>query len=273
MATHLIGDVHGCIGTLGALLERCEIDLERDRLVLVGDLVGRGPRSLDVLRWAASTAAAMGERFEVVLGNHDLQLLARARGVAERRPSDRLDAVLEAPDRDRLLDWLGARPLALQVGAALVVHAGLDPAWSVAETLQRAARLRAALAGPPATELLRRDGLGEPATDDPALAELRRDLAILTRLRMLDAEGRPAAYTGPPEDAPAGLVPWFRVPGRRAADTTVVFGHWAALGLLVEPRLIGLDSGCAWGRQLTALRLDNRRIVQQDVVPAERPGG
>jgi bis(5'-nucleosyl)-tetraphosphatase (symmetrical) len=180
--------------------------------------------------------------------------------------------VLAAPDRDRLLGWLGSRPLALAVEGALVVHAGVEPSWTVAGTLERAARLQGALAGPRAAELLRRGRPGELEPDDPTLAGLRHDLAILTRLRMFDAEGRPAPYTGPPGDAPAGLVPWFRVPGRRTAETTVVFGHWAALGLLVEPRLVGLDSGCAWGRQLTALRLDDRRIVQQEVAPAERPG-
>jgi bis(5'-nucleosyl)-tetraphosphatase (symmetrical) len=272
VATYLIGDVHGCIDTLEALLERTGIDPEHDRLVLVGDLVGRGPRSLEVLRWAFERAGSMRGRFETVLGNHDLHLLALARELAEPRATDRLDAVLAAPDRDRLLGWLGSRPLALAVEGALVVHAGVEPSWTVAGTLERAARLQGALAGPRAAELLRRGRPGELEPDDPTLAGLRHDLAILTRLRMFDAEGRPAPYTGPPGDAPAGLVPWFRVPGRRTAETTVVFGHWAALGLLVEPRLVGLDSGCAWGRQLTALRLDDRRIVQQEVAPAERPG-
>jgi bis(5'-nucleosyl)-tetraphosphatase (symmetrical) len=268
-STWVIGDVHGCSDTLSRLLERAEIDLERDRLILIGDLVNRGPRSLDVLRWARARARTMGPRFEAVLGNHDLHLLALARGVRQGRLSDTLDEILAAPDRVELLDWLRRRPLALLADGALIVHAGVEPSWTVEETLQRARALSTALQGPEADALLRRSARSSGRNDDteltPSLAERQRDLATLTRLRMLDARGRPDPYTGPPGEAPPGRTAWFDVPGRRTAGTTVVFGHWAALGLYVADALYGIDSGCAWGRRLTALRLADRVIVQQDV--------
>jgi bis(5'-nucleosyl)-tetraphosphatase (symmetrical) len=261
MATYVLGDVHGCFATLQALLARLDFDPDRDRLWLVGDLVNRGPASLAVLRWAKGLAERMGGRFVAVLGNHDLRLIARHAGIGAPRPRDTLEEVLAAPDRDALVGWLAARPLLQREGDLVLVHAGLHPAWTPEEAERRARRLAAAFAGPLSAALLR---------PPSAPAELREALAAFTLLRTCTPDGRPSHFSGPPDEAPPGYAPWFRIPGRRSAEATVVFGHWAALGLLVEPNLVALDTGCVWGQRLTALRLDDRTVVEQEV--RELPG-
>jgi bis(5'-nucleosyl)-tetraphosphatase (symmetrical) len=263
MATYAIGDIHGCFETLQGLLRRIAFDPRADRLWLVGDLVNRGPESLDVLRWAVE----QGDRVVAVLGNHDLHLLARAAGVGGAKKRDSLDAVLTAPDRDDLLAWLQTRPLIHREGETLMVHAGLFPAWSprLAERLARDVEER--LRGEGAAKLLAsveersaerwKEGLAGPE-------RARAALAGFARLRTLDPTGRMCAgFSGPPEEAPRGCRPWFAVRGRRSAGLTVIFGHWAALGLKVGGGIAALDTGCAWGRELTALRLDDWRIFQQ----------
>lgn len=273
MATFAVGDVHGCWESLERLLARLPFDPASDRLWLVGDLVNRGPRSLEVLRWARSTAAAMGERFAAVLGNHDLRLLALAAGLTRPKRLDTLEEVLAAPDGGDLVAWLGGLPLLheAEVGGEpwVMVHAGLRPEWTVAGAAAAARRVEAALAGP------RRDGLlvkgpPDPGADAPGLHPLREDLAAFTLLRTLTAKGRRCDFSGPLEELPDGCVPWFRVPGRRSAGRRIVCGHWAALGLHREKRVLAIDSACVWGRRLTAVRLDDGDLFQQDA--AERPG-
>jgi bis(5'-nucleosyl)-tetraphosphatase (symmetrical) len=263
MATYAIGDVHGCFATLRALLARCGFSPRRDRLWMVGDLVNRGPRSLEVLRWAA----AMGDRLVAVLGNHDLYFLARAAGLTERRRRDTLDEVLEAADGAELVAWLRSRPLLHREGDRVLVHAGLYPEWS-AENAERLAReTEERLRGRDGDRLLQstlvkrtdrwREGLG-------AGARARVVLAGMARLRALTAGGRMCTdFSGPPEELPAGCLPWFEVPGRRSAGALVIFGHWAALGLRLAPGLAGLDTGCVWGQSLTALRLDDAAVFQE----------
>jgi bis(5'-nucleosyl)-tetraphosphatase (symmetrical) len=266
MATYAIGDVHGCFETLRRLLRRIAFDRRRDRLWLVGDLVNRGPRSLEVLRWAVE----QGDRLVVVLGNHDLHLLARAAGVAEVKRRDTLEAVLEAPDRDDLLLWLRNRPLVHREGEHLLVHAGLFPSWSPAGAERLAREVEERLRSDKASRLL--------AAIDQKTAERWRDdlaghdralaaLAGFARLRTLDAEARMCPdFSGPPQTAPRGCRPWFSVPDRRSAGVTVLFGHWAALGLRLESGVAALDTGCAWGRELTALRLDDGRVFNEAAV-------
>jgi bis(5'-nucleosyl)-tetraphosphatase (symmetrical) len=263
MATYAIGDIHGCFKTLQRLLRRIAFDPSQDQLWLVGDMVNRGPRSLEVLRWAAE----QGDRIVAVLGNHDLHLLARAAGVSEIKKRDTLEAVLAAPDRDDLLAWLRARPLIHRDGETLMVHAGLFPDWGpkLAERLGREVKQR--LQGDGAPKLL--------ASIDQKTAErwkegltgmerARTALAGFARLRTLDEEGRMcAAYSGVPEQAPKGCRAWYSVRGRKSAGFTVIFGHWAALGLRVGKGIAALDTGCVWGRELTALRLDDWRIFQE----------
>lgn len=268
MATYAIGDVHGCFETLRRLLRRVAFDPRRDRLWMVGDLVNRGPRSLEVLRWAAG----LGDRIVAVLGNHDLHLLARAAGVAEPKKRDTLDAVLEAPDRDELLAWLSARPLVHREGDALLVHAGLFPSWGPKQAERLAREVEERLQGESSPKLLASVAQKNPERWKDSLSgpeRARAALAAFARLRTLDAEGRMCAdFSGAPEDAPKGCRPWFEARDRKSAGVTVIFGHWAALGLRVGDGIAALDTGCAWGRSLTALRLDDWRIFQE---PAGEP--
>lgn len=270
MATWAIGDVHGCFRTLQALLGRMEFDVRRDRLWMVGDLVNRGPRSLETLRWARALDAEMGDRFQVVLGNHDLHLIARRLRVAGKKPRDTLKKVLKAADAAELIDWLRRRPFVHFERIAgrdhVLVHAGLRPGWSPEDALEASGRLRRLLSGPDARNLLRRGGDLEhgrrrPSTAGPEARD-RAALAAFTRTRMLDADARRRDYNGPPERAPAGLRPWFDAAPRACPGRVVVCGHWAALGLRLRPDLIALDSGCVWGGALTAVRLEGRLVVQ-----------
>jgi bis(5'-nucleosyl)-tetraphosphatase (symmetrical) len=263
MATYAIGDVHGCFETLQRLLRKVGYDPGRDRLWFVGDLINRGPGSLAMLRWAAE----QGDRIVVVLGNHDLHLLARAAGVSEAKKRDNLESVLEAPDRDDLLAWLQGRPLVHREGELLLVHAGLFPEWTPAQAESLAREVEARLRGEKATKLLAAAEQKAPVRWTESLSGPERAqvaLAGFARLRALEADGRMCAdFSGPPALAPKGCRPWFEAPGRKSAGATVIFGHWAALGLKIGQGIAALDSGASWGRELTALRLDDWRIFQE----------
>ena len=259
MAIYAVGDVQGCAAELERLLDGLDLDPARDRLWFVGDLVNRGPASLEVLRLVSS----LGDAAIVVLGNHDLHLLAVARGHAALRDGDdALQAVLASRERERLLDWLQARPM-LHHDAALdvtLLHAGLPPQWDIALARRCAGELEAALRSERSGRLfdamygnlpdLWRDDLG--GTD-----RLRFITNALTRLRACDPEGRMLLrFKGPVARLPAGAVPWFRVPGRRSSGARIVCGHWSALGYLDENGVLALDTGCVWGGTLTAQRID-----------------
>jgi bis(5'-nucleosyl)-tetraphosphatase (symmetrical) len=266
MATYAIGDVHGCFKTLQKLLRKIQHDSRHDRLWFVGDLVNRGPRSLAVLRWAVE----QGDRIVAVLGNHDLHLLGRADRVSAPKRRDSLAEVLEAPDRDDLLAWLRRRPLLHREGGHLLVHAGLFPAWTPERAEKLARETEAALRDGDSLDLVAsNDRKVDERWDEnlPPGERVRAALAGFAKIRTLDANGRMcSSFSGHPEQAPEGCRPWFADPDRRSRDVTVVFGHWAALGLWMEDGLAGLDSGCAWGRELTALRLDDGRLFQQHSV-------
>lgn len=263
MATYGVGDVQGCFLTLRRLVERIRFDPAIDRLWLVGDLVNRGPRSLEVLRWVRD----LGDRATVVLGNHDLHLLARGEGVCAPRPLDTLDDVLVADDGPALLEWLRTRPLLHREDPYVLVHAGLLPAWSVDEAERLAREAEGVLRGDRRAELLaalgRRGASPRPEPLEP-IGRIASAAVVLTRLRVCDADGAlVAGFHGPPEGAPPGTFPWFAAPGRRSASHTIVFGHWAALGLHRTAGLIGLDTGCVWGGRLTAIRLDDGTLFQE----------
>ncbi len=269
MATYVIGDVHGCFATLQALWPRLGFDQRRDRLWLVGDLVNRGPRSLEVLRWAREKSERLGGRMRVVLGNHDLHLLAMHDGYAKSRRKDTLEEVLAAPDREQLIAWLACQPLVYRDGDALLVHSGLLPHWTPEETEEVARGLEATLRAPD-----RRRPLIDRAlvlADDSPWVGRRADLAAFAGLRTCTTAGKPCQHKGPPDEAPPGCLPWFQVPGRRSVTVTVVFGHWAAMGLRLEPKAIGLDSGCVWGQRLTAIRLEDRALFQQETIDTLPP--
>jgi bis(5'-nucleosyl)-tetraphosphatase (symmetrical) len=258
LALYAIGDLQGCHAEFMALIDRIGFDARHDRLWLTGDLVNRGPDSLAVLREVKS----LGDAVTVVLGNHDLHLLAMAyapRGV--RRRERELEAVLDAPDAAELLPWLAARPLLHRERGIpwTLIHAGLPPEWTLADAERCAREVERALRED-------REGLLEsmygnaPDRWSPSLAgreRLRFIVNCLTRLRVVDVKGRLLlSHKGPIQDAPRGAIPWFRHPQRATRGDSLVFGHWSALGYLSEPGLLCLDTGCVWGGSLTAKRLD-----------------
>jgi bis(5'-nucleosyl)-tetraphosphatase (symmetrical) len=267
VSRYAIGDIQGCMASLERLLALIDFSPARDELWLVGDLVNRGPRSLDVLRWAH----AMGNRITCVLGNHDLHLLARAAGAAEAKKRDTLDDVLAAPDCDRLIDWLRSRPLCHADDRFVMIHAGLHPQWTVPDAKARAAEIEQQLRGPSWRAFLAQS-FGPPPRWDDKLGgsdRWRAILAYLARARTLKPDGRVEPdFDGPPSQAPPGCVPWFHYPAPKWTTHTAVFGHWAALGLDLGPRHIALDTGCVWGKSLTAIRLDDRSIFQVKAVEA-----
>lgn len=263
MATYAIGDIQGCFTSLMALLNRVAFDPAHDRLWLVGDLVNRGPDSLRTLRFVRE----LGPAAITVLGNHDLYLLMVAHGaVRSRSKDDTLQAVLDAPDRDALLSWLRTRPLMHLENGFAMVHAGLLPGWTVTQARALAREVEGALAGPYHADLLHNMWGSEPADwhdDLRDYARMRVIVNAMTRMRFCTPDGKmDFKVKGEVTKAPKGYVPWFEVPGRKSVDTTVVFGHWSALGLRVEPRLLALDSGCLWGRELSAVRLEDRAVFQ-----------
>ena len=258
MTRYAIGDVQGCDEELRALLARLKFSADRDRLWFVGDLVNRGPGSLETLRLVRSLA----DNAVVVLGNHDLHLLAVALGAHRRRKSDTLDEVLAAPDRDQLLEWLTTRPLAHAEGDDLMVHAGIVPQWTPAQTLSLAAEVAAALRRDPRRLFEHMYG-NEPDRWDAQLAgmdRLRFVINVLTRLRVCTADGRiDVSIKGPPPPPPSPLRAWFEFAERGTRGVRVIFGHWSALGLVQRPGVLGLDTGCVWGGSLTAQDLDSDR--------------
>jgi bis(5'-nucleosyl)-tetraphosphatase (symmetrical) len=255
------------MASLTRLLALIELDPARDHLWLTGDLVNRGPRSLDVLRWAHANTAHV----TVVLGNHDLHLLRRVAGAIGEKKRDTLADVLAAPDRDALIDWLRTRPLLHVEDDFVLVHAGLHPKWTIAEARALAAEIESALASDDWRDFAARTAYqGTTPAWDPALASGERWRALLAyfcHARTLRPDGRcELDFDGPPHEAPPGCVPWFRFPDPAWATHTAVFGHWAALGLDFGPRHIALDSGCVWGKSLTAVRLDDRAVFQVKAV-------
>jgi bis(5'-nucleosyl)-tetraphosphatase (symmetrical) len=258
MALYAIGDIQGCDAELGMLLHALKFSADRDRLWFVGDLVNRGPKSLETLR----RIRALGDAATVVLGNHDLHLLAVALGQARLRDDDTLDEVLAAPDRDELVEWLVHRPLLHEDPAQnlCLLHAGLAPQWDMATARSCAREFEQALRGNPARVLEQIYG-DEPNRWDPGLEgqdRLRFIANCFTRLRYVDAAGRLAlrAKGSPKKAQTKALVPWFEAANAEWRGPRVVFGHWSTLGFFRNSRVISLDTGCVWGGSLTALRLD-----------------
>jgi bis(5'-nucleosyl)-tetraphosphatase (symmetrical) len=258
VSRHAIGDIQGCCSELRTLLTRIGFSADRDRLWLVGDLVNRGPASLEVLRFVR----ALGDNAIVVLGNHDLHLLAVACGCQAARRSDTLDEILRAPDRDALLEWLAMRPLAHFEAGDLLVHAGVVPQWSAETTLGLAREVESALRNDPRNLFDHMYG-DEPdhwRADLAGTDRLRFAINVLTRVRVCTNEGRiNLRLKGKPPADRSQWLPWFDVQSRRTRDVRVVFGHWSALGLVVRNDVVGLDSGCVWGGSLTAFDLDRDR--------------
>ena len=279
MALYLIGDVQGCDTALGRLLDEIAFSPSRDRLVLLGDLVNRGPESLAVLR----RMAALGDAAACLLGNHDLHLLVVSQGVRRPHRTDTLGDILAAPDRDALLDWLRHRPMALHERGVLMVHAGVLPQWSAARTMQLAAEVETVLRGADWHVFMHQMYGNQPDEWHDGLqgtARLRVIVNALTRLRLCTADGRMEFDTkdsSGADGAPPGFMPWFDVPGRQTADDVIAFGHWSTLGWLERSDLISLDTGCVWGGCLSAARIGadarDRELIQVRCPQARKPGG
>lgn len=271
-----IGDLQGCCNALERLIEKIDAD-DRMRIAtgaasrpsalwFVGDLVNRGPASAGTLR----TLMAMGDRVTAILGNHDMHLLAVAAGVRTQKKSDTIADIIDAPDADAMIDWIRHRPLAHFANGILMVHAGVLPQWSAEQTVALARELERGLRSDDWRGFVGRL-FGSDATvwDDNLVGDVRlRTIAnALTRLRFCTADGAMEwKANGGLDTALPGYLPWFDAPNRRTADVTVVFGHWAALGLIKRERLYGIDSGCVWGNALSAVRLaaapEERDVLQ-----------
>ena len=271
MATYAIGDLQGCYAELQDLLALTGFSRDRDRLWLVGDLVNRGPASLEVLRFVKG----LGDRATVVLGNHDLHLVLRAEGFGRESKDDTIAPILAAPDCDELMAWLRSLPLFHAEDEYAMVHAGLLPQWSVTQALELSGEVSAALSKKKKyVDFLANMWGSKPDrwTDDlEGWDRLRVIVNAMTRMRFCSADGVMEFHAkGKPENAPAGYMPWFAVPNRASLTHTLVCGHWSALGLRTEEKLLALDTGCLWGGQLTAVRLEDRKVFQ---VPSRQPPG
>jgi len=266
-----IGDLQGCCHALDRLLAHPDIAGDADaRFWFAGDLVNRGPNSLATLR----RVMELGDRAVAVLGNHDLHLVAMAAGERRPRKNDTICEILDAPDAKRLIEWVRTRPLAHAEEGHLMVHAGVLPDWEAGEVRGYAAEVEEVLRGSGWKKFMSKMYGNEPAAwrDNLKGADrLRVIINALTRMRFCSARGVmefDAKETA--EDAPDGYMPWFDVPGRKTAGTPIVFGHWSTLGLVQRPDLLSLDTGCVWGGHLTAVRLQDRKIVQ--ISCADLPG-
>lgn len=276
MATYAIGDLQGCFEPLRRLLDYISFDPAADRLWFVGDLVNRGPASLEVLRFVHS----LGDAAIVVLGNHDLHLVMQSEGYGKPNKEDTLQAILAAPDREELLSWLRSRPLFHVQGKWAMVHAGLLPQWDIAKAKSLSDEVSSALTAVDYRDFLANMWGSEPVTWSDDLVgwdRLRVVVNAMTRMRYVTAKGamefRASGAKAPPGQGPAGCLPWFDAPGRASADHAIICGHWSGLGFRDEPGLLALDTGCLWGGCLTAARLEDRRIFRQPCPQAAGPLG
>lgn len=285
MALYLIGDVQGCNSALQRLLDEIAFSPSRDHLYLLGDLVNRGPDSAGVLR----RLMQYGDSATCLLGNHDLHLLAIAHGVRRPHRNDTVADILDAPDRPAMLDWLRHQRMAMLTSACgediLMVHAGVLPSWTAAQTLSLAAEVEIVLRSAELGDFLHQMYGNEPASwrdDLTGFSRLRVIVNALTRLRFCTAEGiMEFDSKDGSAAAPAGYLPWFDIPGRKTADITVAFGHWSTLGWLGRSHLLSLDTGCVWGGSLSAVRLTQtagkasragHELIQVSCEQAQKPG-
>lgn len=276
MATYAIGDVQGCFDPLRQLIDSLNFDPASDRLWFVGDLVNRGPQSLEVLRYVKS----LGTAAVVVLGNHDLHLVMQAEGFGRANKEDTLAAILAAPDRHELLDWLRAQPLVHVEGAWAMVHAGLLPRWTIAQAKALSDEVSAALTALDYRDFLAHMWGSEPAAwrdDLMGWDRLRVVVNAMTRMRYVTFAGamelRAPGAKSPPAEGPAGCVPWFAAVGRASAGQLIVCGHWSALGYHEQSDLLAIDTGCLWGGALTAVRLEDRRVFRLPCPQQVKPSG
>ncbi len=277
MATYAIGDIQGCYDELRRLLDKLAFDPAEDRLWLAGDIVNRGPKSLQALRFVRG----LGKRASMVLGNHDLHLLAISQGNLKHRDKDHsLDPILRAKDRDELLHWLRHRPFMHYSGKRgyALIHAGLPPQWDIPTALACAREVEQVLQGDGFRDLCRHMYGNEPHRWSEKLRGMERWRFIInsfTRLRYCDRKGNLALdEKGPPGSQSKPYLPWFQIPGRASRNDRILFGHWSTLGYYHAHNVWALDSGCLWGGKLTAVRLRRRtppKRIQIDCPGRRRP--
>lgn len=258
----VIGDLQGCTQPLRMLLAHAELSAPDCEYWFAGDLVNRGPDSLGTLRHIIG----LGARATSILGNHDLHLLAIAAGFRKHGKSDTLRDILDAPDASDLIDWLRHRPLLHRAHGHIMVHAGILPSWTLDQAEALAHEVETALRGPRWREALEGIYGNEPLLWDNGLTgdlRLRVIVNVLTRIRMCAPDGSMDFKHKSAPDHASALQPWFDLPVAAPRDETIIFGHWSTLGLMIRPDAICLDTGCVWGRALTALRLHDHHIVQQ----------
>lgn len=262
MAIYAIGDVQGCYTSLQALLKKLSWSAQRDQLWFAGDLINRGEGSLETLRFVME----LGQQAVMVLGNHELHFLCVAHGKQKSRPRDTLQPLLDAPDREQLVQFLRRQPLLHSAHGHTMVHAGLLPQWTIEQAHSLAREAEAALQSDQYHDFLDQLYGNQPdhwQEDLTGIDRLRTVVNAMTRMRICTAQGQMEfTHRGELETIPQGFMPWFRVPGRVTVNDNILFGHWSALGLLMEPHLMCLDSGCLWGRQLSAVRLDDGALFQ-----------
>lgn len=274
MAVWAIGDIQGCYDELSRMIDKLNYDPAQDALWFCGDLVNRGGQSLEVLRLVKS----LNEQTVVTLGNHDLSLLAvGARSEKDQaRVNPELRAVLFAPDRDDLLDWLRHRPLlhADRALGTMMIHAGLAPNWSIPRAESVAREIESQLRANDYKRLLRQMFGNKPETWSARLRgieRLRAGINVLTRMRFCDVRGRIAfSEKGMPGTQRPGIYPWFSVPGHIPRELRVVFGHWSTLGRFAGLGVHAIDTGCVWGGALTAMRIDVEE-PEYTVLKSDRP--
>lgn len=281
MSTYLVGDIQGCDDALTRLMAHIDFSPSRDTMYLLGDLVNRGPQSAQVVRRCMD----LGDAIKPLLGNHDLHLLAHAHGVRKAGRRDTLQSILEAPDCTQLLHWIAQQPLARYLDnqkgqRLLMVHAGVLPQWTIEETLDLANEVHMHIKGGGLIAFLQQMYGNLPAEWNENLTgadRLRTIVNALTRIRFCTPHGKMDFESSESADAaPAGLIPWFECPERKTAQDMVAFGHWSTLGLINQPRLMALDTGCIWGGCLTAMELGSdfteRRLHQVHCEQAQKPG-
>jgi bis(5'-nucleosyl)-tetraphosphatase (symmetrical) len=272
MATYAIGDIQGCYDELLLLLDKIGFDARRDRLWFVGDLINRGPKSAQTVRFLRE----LGEAAVVVLGNHDLFLLMINAGYGKVHRGDTMQEIFDQPDRAELLAWLRSRKLAHYEDGHLMVHAGVLPQWDAPKVAALAREVEHALGHDPALFASMRGN--QPDAWDESLAghdRLRLLINAFTRMRFIKplVEGAGMEFVTKTDTAPPGYLAWYEEPARATRDVHVIYGHWASRGLVLRDNLSGLDTGCVWGRQLTAMRLHDRKLFQVECLAGPRGYG
>ena len=261
---YAVGDVQGCAPSLKTLIKKLP---KKSKMIFLGDLVNRGPDSLNTLRILKSLQEA--GQTECILGNHDLHLLAIDAGLRKTKGLDTVDAILKAPDRAELIDWIRHRPMALSNGKVLTVHAGVLPQWDLQQTIECAQEVEKALRSKSYKDFLANMYGNLPSKWSNSLKgheRLRVITNTLTRMRFCSPSGKMEFESKEGlEQGPKGYIPWFQAPKRKTADTLIYFGHWSTLGLLRHDNVIGLDTGCVWGGKLTAMEISDANTDQKNL--------